>query len=512
MISVLVPGFLKRLDAKLLVKYPILWGSKLHFVAYYSLLLWVLTSLIALVIPIDLTDMVGNGLYYTFFTIISIVLLCVWLYRNALFNIESEYGNRKKTDEYKVFFVNFLCVFLLFSFAYPFSYVYNIRVANSMSKEELKTEINTLNIAEPFFVRSYYDYSEIQIQKNDTTIADSTEEQYPQYIYKHDITQYRAWNKYTPYRFVTDSSEASYGILTSKEQETAFNQLRNNDSKALQAIQNCINILKKHDQKFDYEATYVLSRYKSMCKEPIEYNNFNDLYDGQFNGNPYKMETILRNVADAQYDNIFIFMWGFNLAMFYFVFYITLFFMLFKSVKWQYFLLTLVVFIVLPILLFIFAMMFSWGANGAFGPIYMTGILLLYLIALVVSLTFIFQPKRFNGFKSICMQVVYICTPVVFLYFIFYLDENTNIFWREYYTNMYQHEIQAAVSTADNMKQAASIQAQNMVYEADYKAHRELYENFLWGSIAFGILFHISFFMVFMKEQFLKMKSLPKNK
>src|SRR3989344_2681542 len=104
----------------------------------------------------------------------------------------------------------------------------------------------------------------------------------------------------------------------------------------------------------------------------------------------------------------------------------------------------------------------------------MTGLLLLYLVALVVSLTFIFRPKRFNGFKSICMQVVYICTPVVFLYFIFYLDENTNIFWREYYTNMYQHEVQAAISTADNMKQAASIQSQNMVYEADYKAHGEL--------------------------------------
>lgn len=512
MISVLAPGFLKRLDAKLLVKHPILWVSKLHFVAYYTLLLWVLTALIAFVIPIDLTNMVGNGLYYTFFTIISIVLLCVWLYRNALFNIESEYGNRKKTDEYKVFFINFLCVFLLFSFAYPFSFVYNIRVANTMTKEELKTEINALNIAEPFFVRSYYDYSEIQIPKKDSTISDSVAEQYPQYIYKHDITQYRAWNKYTPYRFVTDSSEASYGILTTKEQEATFNQLRTNDSKALQAIQTAINIIKKHNQQFDYEATYVLSRYKSMCKEPIEYNNFNNLNDAQFYDNSYQIGTILRNVADAQYDNFFIFLWEFNLAMFYFVFFITLFFMMFKSVKWQYFLLTLVVFIILPILLFIIAMMFSWGANGVFGPIYMTGLLLIYLVALVVSLSFFFQPKKFNGFKNICMQVVYVCTPVAFLYIIFYLDENTNIFWREYYSNMYQPEIQAAVTATDNMKQVASIQAQNLAYEADYQAHRELYQNVIWGAIAFGVLFHVSFFMIFMKEQFLKMKSLPKNK
>src|SRR6202007_2816515 len=124
----------------------------------------------------------GNGMYYTLFTIISIVLLCVWLYRNALFNIESDFGNRKKRDEYKVFFINFLCVFMLFSFAYPFSFIYNIRIANTISKEELKKEVNTLNIAEPFFVRSYYDYSEIQIPVKDTTVTDSTAEQYPQYI------------------------------------------------------------------------------------------------------------------------------------------------------------------------------------------------------------------------------------------------------------------------------------------------------------------------------------------
>ncbi len=206
-----------------------------------------------------------------------------------------------------------------------------------------------------------------------------------------------------------------------------------------------------------------------MCKEPIEANSSNSLYEGQFNDNPYQMETILRNVADAQYDDIFIFMWGFNLGMFYFVFYITLLFMMFKNVKWQYFLLTKVVFIILPILLFIFAMMFSWGGGSSFGPIYMTGVLLLYIVALVVSMTFFFKPTKFNGFKSICMQVIYVCTPVVFLYVILYLDENTNIFWREYYSNMPQAEAPAIVESANSIKQTTAAQFQQMLYEEEYR-------------------------------------------
>ncbi|HEY1037965.1 MAG TPA: hypothetical protein VGF30_01090 [Bacteroidia bacterium] len=508
MISFLAPGFLKRLDAKLLVKNPILWVSKIHYVAYYSLLLWIFTSLIALIIPINLTDMVGNGIYYTLFTIISIVLLCVWLYRNSLFNIESEYGNRKKTDEYKIFFINFLCVFMLFSFAYPFSFIYNIRVANSISKEELKQEINTLNIGEPFFARNFYDYSEIQIRK-DSSEVDSLSEQYPQYIYKHDISQYRGWSKYTPYRFNMDSSEISIGVLSSKEQEAAFNSIRSNDSKALEAIQKCIAIYKKHDLVFDYEPAYILERYKTLCKEPVEYDNFNSLGGNMYyDTDTYKIETILRNVTDAQYDNIFIFMWGFNVAMFYFVFFITITFMMFKGVRWQYFLITLVTFIVLPIILFIFAMLFTLGLSSDLGPVYMTGLLLLYFTALIVSFTFFFNPKKFNGFKNICMQIVYVCTPVLFFFIIVYLDETTDIFWRDYYSQMYNEQ----VATIDASIKAGDVSAQHLAYDIEYREHRNLLENMIWGSLIFGVLFHVSFFMVFMKEQFLKMKALPKNK
>jgi hypothetical protein len=54
-------------------------------------------------------------------------------------------------------------------------------------------------------------------------------------------------------------------------------------------------------------------------------------------------------------------------------------------------------------------------------------------------------------------------------------------------------------------------QLQEAIREAEHQYFRQVFQNWIWGSIAFGFIFHISFFMVFMKQQFLKMKALPRN-
>lgn len=538
MLKFFAPKFLKSLDERLLLNSPILWISKLHYVVYYTLLMWLLTAIIAFILPINLTDMVGTGIYYTLFTILSIILLCVWLYKNAIFNIESDYGNRKWTDEYKVFFTYFLCIFLMFSSAYPFSIIYSQRIANQLSDEQMASDINTLNLAEPFFVQNTYQYFQIQYEKKDT-IHDAEKDstyvaEYPTYTYKYDINRYNAWNKYTPYRFVTDSMLIDQ-ILTSTEQEKIFKQLKANDSRALQAIQDYYAVLKRYEIDFvEQSPMEVLKRYKDLCKEPIEFLPSDQTYysKSSYYYDNYRMETILRNISDAKFDGLFVFNWEFNLFVFYFVFFITIIFMLFKSVRWQQFLITAISFIVIPILLFILTMILSWGSGNVMEAYYMTGILLVYIAAVVFSIIFFVNPTKYNAFKNICMQIVYVCTPVFFVYFIFYLDENTNTFYKHnYYDYAYSYAqedvakaMQVAMNEATNVEPSvvdtsaaakAILKQQQLdeaIREANYQYHRNLYKNWIWGAVAFGILFHISFFMVFMKQQFLKMKSLPRNK
>lgn len=535
MLKFFAPKFLKRLDDRLLLNSPILWISKLHYVVYYTLIMWILTAIIAFILPINLSDMVSTGIYYTLFTIISIILLCVWLYKNAIFNIESDYGNRKWTDEYKVFFSYFLSVFLMFSSAYPFSIIYSQRIANQLSDEQMASDINTLNLAEPFFVVNAYQYFQIQIVEKDTVHYEETDSSYvaaaPSYIYKHDINRYVSWNKYTPYRLVTDSNLID-GVLTATEQEKLFKQLRSNDANALQAISDYMMVLKHYQVEFsDRDPQVVLKRYKELCKEPIENLTYDERYDSK-NGyyyDNYRMETILRNVSDAKFDGLFVFKWEFNLFMFYLVFFITLIFMLFKSVRWQQYLITVVSFIVIPILLFILTMILSWGKGNDMETYFMTGTLLIYFVAVGFSIAFFVNPTKFSAFKNICMQIVYVCTPFVFVYFVFYLDENTNVFHKHnYYDYAYaypqkENGAEAMVSlsnvsetTGDSSALANALLKQNQLQEAiresDYQYYRQLFQNWIWGSIAFGFIFHIGFFMVFMKQQFLKMKALPRNR
>ncbi len=535
MLKFFAPKFLKRLDDRLLLNSPILWISKLHYVVYYTLIMWILTAIIAFVLPINLSDMVSTGIYYTLFTIISIILLCVWLYKNAIFNIESDFGNRKWIDEYKVFFTYFLCIFLLFSSAYPFSIIYSQRIANQLTDEQMASDINTLNLAEPFFVTNTYQYFQIQYEKKDTTHYAETDSSYvaaaPTYSYKHDINRYISWNKYTPYRLVTDSMLIA-GVLTATDQEKVFKQLKSNDARALQAIQDYYSVLKRYQVDFTEQSpSEVLKRYKDLCLEPIENLPADNNYysKGTYYYDNYRMETILRNVSDAKFDGLFVFNWEFNLFMFYLVFFLTLIFMLFKSVRWQQYLITVVSFIVIPILLFILTMILSWGRGNDMETYFMTAVLLIYLVAVAFSITFFVNPTKFNAFKNICMQIVYVCTPFVFMYFVFYIDENTNVFHHHrYYDYDYaQTSVTEAISVAETQAYNATAvgdtsaaamdlikrnQLQEAIREAEYQYYRQVFQNWIWGSIAFGFIFHIGFFMVFMKQQFLKMKALPRNR
>jgi hypothetical protein len=116
-------------------------------------------------------------------------------------------------------------------------------------------------------------------------------------------------------RLVTDSTLNVKVCLTATDQERVFKQLKSNDAKALQAIQDYYSVLKRYQVDFTEQApSEVLKRYKDLCLEPIENSTMLIIiitrrvlsyYDN------YRMETILRNVSDAKFDGLFVFNWEF---------------------------------------------------------------------------------------------------------------------------------------------------------------------------------------------------------
>ncbi len=91
MFKKIAPKFLKRIDEYLLANHPILWISKLHYVVWYGLLLYLFSGLLGYVMPINLTSSTDAGLWYVLLTILSFILSWFWGYRYLIFNKDSLY-------------------------------------------------------------------------------------------------------------------------------------------------------------------------------------------------------------------------------------------------------------------------------------------------------------------------------------------------------------------------------------------------------------------------------------
>jgi len=83
----LIPNFLKKIDSYLLLNGPIIWISKIHYVLFFGLLMWLFSALIGIIIPINLFQSQDLGFWYFLYTILAIIALCFWIYRNVIFNI-----------------------------------------------------------------------------------------------------------------------------------------------------------------------------------------------------------------------------------------------------------------------------------------------------------------------------------------------------------------------------------------------------------------------------------------
>jgi hypothetical protein len=77
--QILVPGFLKKIDQQLLLKHPLIWNSKIHYVAYYTLLTWIAMALFGLLVSGEAlhSDFIG---FYWLLSVLSVsqVLLFGW--------------------------------------------------------------------------------------------------------------------------------------------------------------------------------------------------------------------------------------------------------------------------------------------------------------------------------------------------------------------------------------------------------------------------------------------------
>lgn len=495
----LIPNFLRNLDAYLLLNAPVIWISKIHYVLFFGLLMWLFSALIGFVIPINLFESQDLGIWYFLFTILAIVALCFWIYRNVIFNIEKKFGNRHWTDEYKIFFLSFFSVFIFMSFAFPFSIIYNSRVANTVTDSELINDINILNEGEPYIVTDinhYYSTYDSIKDKN--------------YFYINDCNTFE---EFTPYFIREDSVKLN--LLTYYNQSTRYEKRKGNYAEIGQLIQSYINVAKKYHIEFNYSANQCLKHYQNLVEKSPQTN---ESFIGLEGINKYDLKECIENIAEAKFRTLFLWKSEFLLFLFYSTFYISLLIMMFKMVHWKQYIVTIIILIVLPILLLIISMLIPYNyRHSGSENIFLNLVLLSFFVAIFFAIRGVLDTKKFNSFSNICLQLIYLCLPFIPLLIILMLQSVFNMFYdSSFYIAYSNYVLEESVAIAEgmgkNVIQNAYYSSKEYLYlKLVYENGKHQFEIATWVSVYATTFIYIIALIPVFKNLFVKQIALPRK-
>ena len=495
MMKNIIPNFLKKLDSYLLLNAPIIWISKIHYVLFFGLLMWLFSAFIGFIIPINLFESQDLGVWYFLYTILALIALCFWIYRNVIFNVEKKFGNRHWTDEYKIFFLNFLAVFIFMSFAFPFSIIYNSRVANTVTDEELIQDINSLNEAEPFIVTDLNHYY---------SKYDSIKDQ--NYFY---VNQCNLFEEYTPYFIREDSLK--YNLLTYYNQVANYKKRVSNYSELTYLIQRYIKVANKYQINFNYSAEQCVDFYRNLVENsPQTTTSFIGL-----NGiNKYDLRECIENIADAKFRGLILWKSSFLHFLFYSTFLTTLLILLFKMVQWKQFIITIITLIVLPILLFFISMILPFGYRNHTEDVFLDLVLISFGFAVFFAIKGVIHTKEFNAFKNVCLQLVYITLPIIPTLTIVFLQHHFDVFYDNHFNE---------ATVTDSVQTLNGIDMKVLDQEAYFNSKEYLYLKLVNdnGMYLFNLYTRISFYVItfiyvaalipFFKNLFVKQLAIPRK-
>lgn len=489
----LIPGFLRKLDDYLLLNYPLLWISKIHYVLFFSLILFCFSAIAGLIIPLNISQTQDLGLWYTMFTIIAIVGLCFWIYWNVIFNIEKKFGLRHWTDEYKVFLLGFTSVLLFLSSPFPFTAIYNQRVATIVSDDELVEDINNLNLASPYII-------------NDLNVYESYYDSVKQ-SYLYDIHSLQRYDDYTPWYIRYDTLKFPK-LLSAYQLEKRLGTHKKSDQEILKLINKHIAILHKYGFQFNSTAEFELNYYNDLYEQsPIAQASFNY----RSIGSKYELTRCLENISDAKFNKLFIVRSEFLHFLFYACFYITLLLMLFKMVNWKQYIITGITLIILPILLFIISQLMPYTSNYRFREnAYMVMLSVVFFTALGFTLVSARENERFNAFKNICAQIVYLSLPVFPMLFVTVLKQVFDVFGSHVGYSMQYTSIAEGLPSQEystSYYQSAEYFYSQLLDE--YWARQ--FELWFFGMMYGGLVVFLLAIIPLMKQLFVKQLALPRN-
>ncbi len=164
----LIPGFLRKIDTRLLEHHPQIWVTRIHYVAFFGGIVAVLLAVRSAFVPIALSDLPDVYVNGTIVAIPALVLGALWTIRQAVFVSGRETGMESPgTDLMKV--VVYTGIFGLFILITPAtSLILQTRIGNAVSFDEFSNDIRSLDEGAAVFFgaesggeHSYYGFGDM---------------------------------------------------------------------------------------------------------------------------------------------------------------------------------------------------------------------------------------------------------------------------------------------------------------------------------------------------------------
>ncbi len=155
--QILMPQFLNQLNQHLLLKYPLVWSSRIHFVAWYTLLAWALLIGFAFVFPDETMSSGFLGFYWLLIVLCALSGLVIWLIFLFRHNSTKQFGLRVPGREWINMSLHFICLTLISSVLFVMPAVKILQAHAAIQQKGLVEKVNVLNVNAALFPKNEYD-------------------------------------------------------------------------------------------------------------------------------------------------------------------------------------------------------------------------------------------------------------------------------------------------------------------------------------------------------------------
>ncbi len=156
----LQPKFLKTIDSYLLLKFPLVWSSRIHYVAWYTLLCWVFMGFVSFLVP---NEDINSDFLQFYFLLVSLSCLgglIIWLVFLSRHNSMKQYGNRLFGGEWVSILCNYGCIILISSLLFMLPVITVFKAHIAIQANGIVEKVNILNTNRALFPGNDFNYIE----------------------------------------------------------------------------------------------------------------------------------------------------------------------------------------------------------------------------------------------------------------------------------------------------------------------------------------------------------------